>query len=85
MIEIINAYKSFTGHQVLNGANLTIRDGETMVIIGRSGCGKTVLLRHMIGLVQPDSGQVIVDGQEVSQLSGPTLEDRKSTRLNSSH
>jgi len=74
MIEIINVLKNFNSHQVLRGVNLTIRNGETMVIIGRSGCGKTVLLRHMIGLVQPDSGQVIVDGQDVATLTGKELE-----------
>ncbi len=73
MIEIINLYKQFGNHPVLNGANLKIRDGETIVIIGRSGGGKTVLLKHMIGLMQPDSGQVIVDGQEVSRMTGPGL------------
>ncbi len=69
MIEIINLVKNFNRHQVLDGVNLTIRDGETMVIIGRSGGGKTVLLKHIIGLMQPDEGQVIVDGQEISLLS----------------
>ena len=69
MIEIINLPKSFEGHQVLSGVNLTIRDGETMVIIGRSGGGKSVLLKHIIGLVQPDEGQVIVEGKEVSGAS----------------
>ena len=73
MIEIINLYKAFNGHQILSGINLTIRDGETMVIIGRSGGGKTVLLRHIIGLIQPDKGQVIIDGQELSRLSGLEL------------
>ncbi len=73
MIEIINLSKSFNQHPVLQGMNLTIRKGETMVIIGRSGCGKSVLLKHMIGLMQPDEGQVIVDGQEISRLEGPEL------------
>lgn len=73
MIEIINLAKHFNGHPVLTGVNLEIRDGETMVIIGRSGGGKTVLLKHIIGLMQPDGGQVIVDGQEVSLASGPQL------------
>ncbi|MBI3614903.1 MAG: ABC transporter ATP-binding protein [Candidatus Omnitrophica bacterium] len=68
MIDIINLSKGFNGHKVLDGVSLTIRDGETMVIIGRSGGGKTVLLRHIIGLLQPDEGQVIVDGQEISRM-----------------
>ena len=73
MIQIINLYKNFNSHPVLKGVNLTIRDGETMVIIGRSGGGKTVLLRHIIGLVSPEEGQVVVDGQEVSRLTGAEL------------
>ncbi|MCM8794970.1 MAG: ABC transporter ATP-binding protein [Candidatus Omnitrophica bacterium] len=73
MIEIINVYKKFGTHEVLRGASLTIRDGETMVIIGRSGVGKSVLLKHIIGLMQPDQGQVVVDGQEVSSLKGKEL------------
>ncbi|MBI3322127.1 MAG: ABC transporter ATP-binding protein [Candidatus Omnitrophica bacterium] len=67
MIEVINLHKSFDGHRVLDGVNLTIRDGETMVVIGRSGGGKSVLLKHMIGLMMPDEGQVIVDGTEISR------------------
>ncbi len=73
MIEIINLYKEFVRHPVLRGVNLTIRDGETMVIIGRSGCGKSVLLKHMIGLMKPDDGQVIVDDEEVSRADEPAL------------
>ena len=73
MIEIINLFKEFERHPVLRGVNLTIRDGETMVIIGRSGCGKSVLLKHIIGLMQPDQGQVIVGGQEVSRMDAVDL------------
>ena len=72
-IEVINLFKRFGQHPVLNGVNLTIRDGETMVIIGRSGCGKSVLLKHIIGLMRPDEGQVLVDGQEISRMKGPEL------------
>lgn len=73
MIEIVNLYKRFEGHEVLRGVNLTIRDGETMVIIGRSGCGKSVLLKHIIGLMRPDRGQVLVDGEEVGRIQGAAL------------
>ncbi|MBI3333494.1 MAG: ABC transporter ATP-binding protein [Candidatus Omnitrophica bacterium] len=73
MIEIINLSKTFNSHQVLDGANLDIRDGETMVIIGRSGGGKTVLLKHIIGLMQPDAGQVIVEGEEIFRLTPEEL------------
>ena len=74
MIEVVNLYKRFGEHPVLKGVNLTVRDGETMVIIGRSGCGKSVLLKHMVGLVQPDEGQVLVGGQEISRIKGEVLE-----------
>jgi phospholipid/cholesterol/gamma-HCH transport system ATP-binding protein len=73
MIEIINLSKAYEGRPVLSGVNLKIREGETMVIMGRSGCGKSVLLKHIIGLVRPDAGQVFVDGQEISRLSGEAL------------
>jgi len=75
MIEIINLYKSFGGNQVLKGVNLSIEKGETMVIIGRSGCGKSVLLKHIIGILRPDSGRVIVDGHNVSDCNEKDLND----------
>ncbi|MEZ5358505.1 MAG: ABC transporter ATP-binding protein [Candidatus Zixiibacteriota bacterium] len=68
MIEIENLHKSFGQQVVLNGVNLTIRDGESLVIIGQSGCGKSVLLKHIVALLQPDSGRVVVDGQDVFSL-----------------
>jgi phospholipid/cholesterol/gamma-HCH transport system ATP-binding protein len=73
MIEIINLCRSFDGHQVLNDLNLTINTGETTVIIGRSGCGKSVLLKHIIGLLRPESGQVIVDGRDVTKMDDKEL------------
>ncbi|MBI4335445.1 MAG: ABC transporter ATP-binding protein [Candidatus Omnitrophica bacterium] len=73
MIEIINLCKSFNGSKVLDNLNLTINTGETMVIIGRSGCGKSVLLKHIIGIMKPDSGQVIIDGLDVTKLTGKEL------------
>lgn len=73
MIDTINLYKSFGENKVLKGLNLTIDSGVTEVIIGRSGCGKSVLLKHIIGIMKPDSGQVIIDGQDVTKLSGKEL------------
>jgi len=73
MISIKNIHKNFEGLQVLKGLDLEIKNGETLVIIGRSGCGKSVLLKHIIGILTPDSGEVIVDGQNVSQLKGKEL------------
>ncbi|MCK4547234.1 MAG: ABC transporter ATP-binding protein [Candidatus Eisenbacteria sp.] len=65
MIEIKGIEKSFGDHQVLAGVDLTVGTGETMVILGRSGCGKSVLLKLVIGLLKPDSGQVLVGGEPV--------------------
>ena len=73
MIEIINLSKEFGRHPVLRGVNLEVREGETLVIIGRSGCGKSVLLKHIIGLMRPDEGQVIVDNEEVSRADEMAL------------
>ena len=74
MIEIQNLSKSFDDHKVLDRVNLTIKTGETMVIIGRSGCGKSVLLKHMIGLMRPDQGVVLIDGVDVTHLTGRELD-----------
>ncbi|HEY3175163.1 MAG TPA: ABC transporter ATP-binding protein [Candidatus Polarisedimenticolia bacterium] len=65
--------KSFGAKQVLKGVDLSISRGETMVILGGSGSGKSVLIRHAIGLHQPDSGEVWVDGTEISRLSEDEL------------
>jgi len=74
MIEIKNLSKSFHNHEVLDQLNLTIQTGETMVVIGRSGVGKTVLLKNIIGLLKPDSGQVLIDGQDITKLEGKELD-----------
>jgi len=69
MIEIRNLYKSFGSKQILNGLNLTVRRGETKVIIGRSGVGKSVLLKNIVGLIKPDAGSIKVNGVEVTNLA----------------
>jgi len=69
MIEIHNLYKAFGSQMVLNNLSLTVRRGETKVIIGRSGVGKSVLLKSIVGLVRPDSGSVKVNGVEVTNLN----------------
>lgn len=74
MIEIINLEKSFDGQKVLNGINLTILDKELMAIIGKSGSGKSVLLKHLIGLLKPDKGIIKIDGHDITQLSGQELD-----------
>ena len=75
MIEIINLCKSFNSHKVLDNLNLNIRSGETTVIIGRSGCGKSVLLKHIIGLLRPDSGHVLIDGKDITRMDEKELNE----------
>ncbi len=69
MIEIKDVYKNFGGHRVLNGTNLVVNKGETKVIIGRSGCGKSVLLKHIMGILYPDKGSVLVEGKDIAKIS----------------
>ncbi len=68
MIEIVNLHKKFGDNNVLNGVNLNIEKGETIAIIGKSGCGKSVLIKHIVGLLYPDSGWVKVEGENVGEL-----------------
>ncbi|MBI2884193.1 MAG: ABC transporter ATP-binding protein [Candidatus Methylomirabilis oxyfera] len=74
MIQLIDLRKSFEQQQVLRGVNLTIPKGQVTAIIGRSGGGKSVLLKHLIGLMRPDSGQVMVDGTDLARLRGKALD-----------
>jgi phospholipid/cholesterol/gamma-HCH transport system ATP-binding protein len=69
MIRLIDVYKAFGQKRVLEGFTLDVVEGETMVIIGYSGTGKSVAIKHIVGLLEPDSGQVIVDDLEVPALS----------------
>lgn len=73
MIEIKNLHKSFGSNLVLRGINLDIDTGETLVIIGRSGCGKSVLIKHIVGLLSPDEGYVKVEGEVVEKLDAQSL------------
>lgn len=65
MIEVIDLHKTLGGRPVLSGVNLEVREGETLVIMGPSGTGKSVLLKHIVGLFDPDAGDVLVDGISV--------------------
>jgi phospholipid/cholesterol/gamma-HCH transport system ATP-binding protein len=76
LIQLIDVHKSFGSKRVLNGFTLDVQEGETMVIIGYSGTGKSVAIKHMVGLLEPDAGRVIVDGQDV-----PLLPRRELYRL----
>ena len=67
MIKLKNISKSFGEHQILNNMNLSIRKGETLAIVGPSGTGKSVTLKHMLGMFTPDSGEVIIDGFNITK------------------
>lgn len=69
IIQIENLHKSFKSQKVLNGVDLSIKRGEAIVIIGQSGCGKSVLLKHLIGLMDPNEGHVIFDGENVTEMN----------------
>ena len=75
MIEFRDLHKGFGAKSVLTGFSLQVRDGETMVIIGFSGSGKSVALKHIVGLLHPDAGDVIVDGRAVSTLDRADLNE----------
>ena len=73
MIEVRDVTKSFGTQQVLRGVSLDIHRGEAVVIIGRSGGGKSILLKHLIGLLQPDSGTIRVDGEDITTMNERSL------------
>lgn len=69
MIEIKNLKKSFGNKEVLRGVDLNIEEGKTNVIIGASGCGKSVMLKHIVGLLKPDEGQILIDGEDITKMN----------------
>src|SRR3954467_8638155 len=69
MIRLVDVYKAFGDREVLSGFSLDVREGETMVIIGYSGTGKSVAIKHIVGLLEPDAGEVWVDGLNVPELT----------------
>jgi len=73
MIAFADLHKAFGPKRVLEGFTLEVRDGETMVVIGGSGSGKSVAIKHVVGLLEPDAGHVAVDGQVVHELDRPAL------------
>ncbi len=75
MIKLVGVEKTLGGQPVLRGVDLDIPAGKLTTIIGGSGGGKSVLLKHVIGLMQPDRGEVWVDGIEISRLKGRALND----------
>lgn len=74
MIQIRGLHKSFGGNHVLRGLDLDIRTGEALVIIGRSGCGKSVLLKLIMGILEPDEGTIVIDGVDIFSLSPRELD-----------
>ena len=75
MIRLIDVHKTFKGQKVLDGIDLHCRTGEITVLLGRSGSGKSVTLKHIIGLVQPDSGQVLIEGEDITRLDSFQLNE----------
>lgn len=73
MIKIENIIKSFDGNEVLKGVSLEIRKGDILALIGGSGCGKSVLLKHVSGLLKPDQGNITIDGRDINKLGGRSL------------
>ena len=69
MIEVRDLKKSFGTHSILDGVSFRIEKGESVVIIGRSGGGKSVLLKHLIGLLKPDAGQVFIEGEDIVPMN----------------
>jgi phospholipid/cholesterol/gamma-HCH transport system ATP-binding protein len=73
IIHAKNVHKSFGSNQVLRGLDLEVTKGESLVILGGSGSGKSVFLRHLVGLIQPDQGEIMVDGVDINRLSRKEL------------
>ncbi|HXI70895.1 MAG TPA: ABC transporter ATP-binding protein [Verrucomicrobiae bacterium] len=69
MIEVRNLHKSFGANKILDGVSLRIENGESAAIIGRSGGGKSVLLKHLVGLLQPDAGEILIDGENIGPMN----------------
>lgn len=77
MIEVVDLYKSFGSDEILKGVNLKIETGQTLALIGGSGKGKSVLLKHIIGLIKPDKGNIYINQQNINNLRGRALKNLK--------
>ena len=73
MIRIVDLHKAFGRKKVLQGVNLDLKQGETLAVIGQSGSGKSVLIKHIIGILRPDKGQIFVDGVDITSLKDDEL------------
>jgi phospholipid/cholesterol/gamma-HCH transport system ATP-binding protein len=78
MIELRNVHKAFGKQVVLDGVDFEVREGETVALLGPSGTGKSVLLKHIIGLIRPDVGEIYVDGKDVDRLKRKELSELRS-------
>lgn len=78
MIRVEDLYKSFDGLEVLRGVSFQVEKGEILALIGRSGYGKSVLLKHVAGLIRPDRGHVFVDGNDICRLRARKMEEIRS-------
>jgi len=75
MIRLINVRKKFGSQEILKGINLSIYEGKTTVIVGESGKGKSLILKHILGLVRPDKGEVLVEGKDINKIGRKELKD----------
>jgi phospholipid/cholesterol/gamma-HCH transport system ATP-binding protein len=73
MIQLLNVWKYFRDKRILSGVNLEIETGKVTTIIGRSGCGKSVMLKHIVGLLRPDDGKVFIEGEDISEMTAREL------------
>ena len=78
MLEIKDLRKSFGDNQVLNGFNLSLFEGENLVIMGKSGSGKSVMIKCLVGLMQPDSGSIMVMGKDITKLRQTALDELRT-------
>lgn len=78
MIEVIDLHKSLNGVQVLKGINFKVEKGEILALMGKSGHGKSVLLKHIVGILKPDRGNILIDGEDIVTSRGTALERLRS-------
>ncbi len=81
MVDVINISKSFNGSKVLDGLNLKLYDGELLSIIGRSGAGKSVLIKIILGLINSDSGKVVIDGEDITGYSEGKMNEKVRIKM----
>ena len=77
MIQVENIHKRFGDKKVLRGVTFDVRDKETLVLLGKSGCGKSILLKMILGLLPPDAGSITIDGNDVASMSYPRLREER--------